>query len=41
MCIHEYGMWEDIGAVEPVEHISEKEFCALLGIETRSKTGKL
>ena len=26
---------------EGANHISEKEFCALLGIETRSKTGKL
>ena len=24
-----------------VEHISEAEFCAVLGIETRSKSGKL
>jgi hypothetical protein len=26
---------------KPVKHFSEKEFCALFGIQTRSKTGAL
>lgn len=26
---------------KPVIHYSEKEFCEIMGIETRSKTGKL
>jgi hypothetical protein len=32
---------DDCHEWKPVQHISEKEFCELLGIEIRSKTGKL